>query len=157
MKEEVRFYDSVDDGVLKFAVIIAKADGKWVFCKHRERETLEVPGGHREPGELIRDTAERELREETGAMDFTMVPVCVYSVIRNGKVSEESFGMLYYADIRAFEAELHSEIEKIVLSEHLAENWTYPMIQPKLIEEAVRRGYLQECGNIVSGKNSQLL
>ena len=34
---EVKFYDTVDDALLKFAVIIAKADGKWVFCKHRER------------------------------------------------------------------------------------------------------------------------
>ncbi len=148
MKEEVRFYDRVEDGLLRFAVIIAKTDGKWVFCKHRERETLEIPGGHREPGERIIDTAERELREETGAIDYTMVPVCVYSVIRgdngigNDNAGGESFGMLYYADIKTFEEELHSEIEKIVLLEHLAENWTYPLIQPKLIEEAARRGYL---------------
>ena len=31
---EVNFYDEVDDSFLKFAVIISKADGKWVFCKH---------------------------------------------------------------------------------------------------------------------------
>lgn len=44
---EVNFYDNVDDELLKFAVIIAKTNGKWVFCKHKERETYEVPGGHR--------------------------------------------------------------------------------------------------------------
>lgn len=139
MKAEVKFYDRVDDGLLKFAVIIAKSNGKWVFCKHRDRETLEVPGGHREPGEQIEDTAERELQEETGAIDYTIVPICVYFVIRDDKDGEESFGMLYYADIETFERELHSEIEKIVLSEHLPENWTYPLIQPKLMEEAARR------------------
>ena len=42
---EVRFYDNVDDELLKFAVIISKTNGKWVFCKHRERDTYEVPGG----------------------------------------------------------------------------------------------------------------
>lgn len=141
MKTEVKFYDEVEDGLLKFAVILAKSEGKWVFCKHRDRETLEVPGGHREPGEAIGDAAERELREETGAVDYTIVPVCVYSVCREENPGAESFGMLYYADIRTFEAKLHSEIEKIVLSEHLAENWTYPLIQPELIREAVRRGY----------------
>lgn len=44
---EVKFYDTADDSLLKFAVIISKSDNKWVFCKHKERNTLEVPGGHR--------------------------------------------------------------------------------------------------------------
>ena len=50
---EVKFYDSIDDKLLKFAVIISKTNGKWIFCKHRERDTYEVPGGHRESGEDI--------------------------------------------------------------------------------------------------------
>ena len=48
----------------------------------------------------------------------------------------ETFGMLYFAEIRTFEKELHSEIEKILLTDTLPENWTYPLIQPRLIEEA---------------------
>ena len=138
---EVRFYDEVDDSLLKYAVIIARSNHKWVFCKHKERNTYEVPGGHREDGETILDTAKRELYEETGAIAYTLKPVCVYSVTApdnfNGK---ESFGMLYYADIQSFEPELHSEIERIVMTDQLVELWTYPLIQPKLIEEAKRRG-----------------
>ena len=38
---EVKFYDNVADELLKFAVIISKTDNKWVFCKHKERETYE--------------------------------------------------------------------------------------------------------------------
>ena len=140
---EVKFYDTVDDALLKFAVIISKSDDKWVFCKHRERNTFEVPGGHREVGESIIDTAKRELYEETGAIEYTLKPVCVYSVTAPDNFNgEETFGMLYYADIVSFESELHSEIERIVITEHLVEQWTYPLIQPKLIEEAERRGYL---------------
>ena len=45
---EVKFYDKVDDELLKFAVIIARSNGKWVFCKHKKRNTYEIPGGHRE-------------------------------------------------------------------------------------------------------------
>ena len=71
---KVQFYDKVDDKLLKFAVIISKANGKWVFCKHKERDTYEVPGGHRENGEQIDMTAIRELQEETGAVDFTIEP-----------------------------------------------------------------------------------
>ena len=59
---EVKFYDTVDDALLKFAVIISKSTGKWVFCKHKERDTFEVPGGHREFGENIIETAKRELQ-----------------------------------------------------------------------------------------------
>ncbi len=142
---EVKFYDRVDDTLLKFAVIISKTDGKWVFCKHKERDTYEVPGGHREAEELIFETAKRELKEETGATDFDIKPICVYSVKGKTRVNEniddETYGMLYIADIYSFE-ELHSEIEKIVISDKLVENWTYPLIQPQLIEEAQRRGFL---------------
>ena len=142
---EVNFYDEVDESLLEFAVIISKSNGKWVFCKHKERDTFEVPGGHRETGEKIEDTAVRELKEETGAVDFNIKPVCVYSVKGKTRVNEnaakESFGMLYAAEIFSFE-EIHSEIEKIVLSDDLIRQWTYPLIQPKLISEAKKRGYL---------------
>ena len=144
---KVRFYEEAEDELLRFAVIIAKAQNKWVFCKHRERDTYEVPGGHREPGESIEETARRELYEETGALSFDLKPVCVYSVIREEGVDEgapgETFGMLYYAEIFEFESELHSEIEKIIITEELPEEWTYPLIQPKLMEEAVRRGIIR--------------
>ena len=82
---EVKFYDTADNSLLKFAVIISKSDNKWVFCKHKERNTFEVSGGHREHGESILDTAKRELYEETGAVVYTIEPVCIYSVI--GKTS----------------------------------------------------------------------
>ena len=137
----VRFYDEIDDSLLKFAVIIAKSDGKWVFCKHKKRDTYEIPGGHREKGEAILETAKRELYEETGALAFQLTPICVYSVTAPDNFDgAETFGMLYFAEIRTFEKELHSEIEKSILTDTLPENWTYPLIQPKLLAEAERRG-----------------
>lgn len=142
-KTEVKFYDSVDDSLLKFAVILAKKDGQWIFCKHRDRDTFEVPGGHREPGEDIIDTAKRELYEETGAVKFTIKPICAYSVTAPEEFNGvETFGGLFYADIEESEPELHSEIEKIYLSYDLPDKWTYPLIQPKLLEEAKRRGFI---------------
>ena len=137
---QVRFYETVDDAWLKFAVIITKSAGKWVFCKHKERSTYEVPGGHREEGEFIEETARRELYEETGATEYEIKPICAYSVQKDS--GQETFGMLYYAEVTSFEEELHSEIELIIFTEKLVENWTYPDIQPKLIEEAERLGVL---------------
>lgn len=139
---QVNFYDTVDDALLKFAVIISKYDGKWVFCKHKERNTFEIPGGHREPNEVILDTAKRELCEETGATRFDITPVCVYSVTGKNRVNqsgEETYGMLYFADIYSFEGELHSEMESVLLFDALPEQWTYPLIQPLLIREYLRR------------------
>lgn len=137
---EVKFYDTVVDKLLKFAVIVAKSNGKWVFCKHKERDTYECPGGHREAGENIDDTARRELYEETGAIDYTIKPICVYSVTAPDNFNgAETFGKLYFADITTFEAELHSEIEKIELFDELPTKWTYPLIQPLLLKEVERR------------------
>lgn len=140
---EVRFYDSVEDSLLKFAVIISKKDGQWVFCKHKDRDTYEVPGGHRESGEAIIDTAKRELYEETGAIKYSINPVCVYSVTAPDSFDgAETFGGLYYADIEELEPELHSEIEKVFFMDELPDRWTYPLIQPLLLKEANRRGFL---------------
>ena len=139
---KVKFYDKVADELLKFAVIISKHDGKWVFCKHKERDTYEVPGGHREDGESILNTAKRELNEETGAFDFSLDPVCVYSVTGKNRVNEtgeETYGMLYFADIFSFDSTLNSEMESVKLFDELPTEWTYPLIQPLLIEEYLRR------------------
>lgn len=138
----VQFYENINDELLKFAVIVAKTNDNWVFCKHKNRDTLEVPGGHREPSEDIIDTAERELVEETGAIDFDLKPVCVYSVIEKDNFNgEETFGLLCYADIKSF-GEINSEIEKIIITDELPNNWTYPTIQPYLLEELEKRNIL---------------
>jgi len=57
MKLEVNLYDKINDKDLKYAVIMARYNNKWIFCKHRERETHEIPGGYREYNENILDTA----------------------------------------------------------------------------------------------------
>ena len=141
----VNFYEAVDDSLLKFAVIISRHEGKWVFCKHKERDTYEIPGGHREPGEHISETAERELREETGATSYCIQPVCIYSVTGSNRVNpsgNETFGKLFFAEIRSFESVLCSEMEHVALFEELPTAWTYPLIQPLLVDEWIRRSNL---------------
>lgn len=135
---KVKFYNMVDDKLLKFAVIISQSNGKWVFCKHKERNTWEIPGGHREADEDILETAKRELKEETGAAKFNIKPISVYSVkgkTRVNETGEETFGLLCFAEITEFSGKPESEIEKIELMDKLPENWTYPLIQPRLIEK----------------------
>lgn len=132
---QVKFYENVEDRLLKFAVIVSKYSGQWVFCKHKDRNTYECPGGHREPNENIDDTAKRELWEETGAADFDLRQISVYSVCDD---ENETYGMLYYADIYKLGTLPALEIEKVVLLNELPCEWTYPLIQPKLIEQIER-------------------
>ena len=54
----------------------------------------------------------------------------------------ETFGGLFYAEIEELEKELHSEIERIALFDEVPQELTYPLIQPKLIDEAKRRGFI---------------
>jgi len=141
---QVCFYGlgEVDNALLKFAVIVSRHGGKWVYCKHRERKTWEIPGGHREPGEQILETAKRELHEETGAVKFDLTPICVYSVKRETQSPDnESFGLLCIANITEFQPQLESEIEKIAFFEREPENLTYPEIQPALLAKVQQAGY----------------
>ena len=91
-------------------------------------------GGSQSPDRWL-----RELRNnQTGAIKFEIKPICVYSVTGKTRVNdtgEETFGLLCFAEITEFAKELHSEMEKVVLMDELPENWTYPLIQPKLIEK----------------------
>lgn len=131
---EIRFYEQALDSDLKFAVIAARVGGKWLLCRHRERETWELPGGHREAGEDIHATARRELWEETGAADFQLEPVAAYGVFDDGE--EPSFGALFFAEVRELGARPpESEIGENRLVEGLPEAMTYPDIQPALMEQ----------------------
>ena len=93
---KVGFPDKIPDEKLEFAVIVARHGGEWVFCKHRQRDTYECPGGHREAGEAIEQTARRELWEETGAEVFSLAQIGPYSVEDGEKTT---YGMFYYAEI----------------------------------------------------------
>ena len=138
---EVIFLDHVEDELLKFAVIISFYHGKLVLCRHKDRDTYEIPGGHREVNESILDCAKRELFEETGAIAFDIEPLCAYATIGKNRVNVSGdiiYGMLFVADIKKM-GKLEYEISEILLAVKLVDNLTYPDIQPLFIEEYNRR------------------
>lgn len=122
----------VGDSQLRFAVICARYEGQWIFCRHKARITWEIPGGHREPGEPIEETARRELWEETGAEDFDITPIGVYNVSIDGT---DSYGKLFFAEVRRLgELPCDMEIGELRFSQWLPEALTYPEIQPHLFK-----------------------
>ena len=138
MKLDVHIYDEVDEASVKFAVIIARHAGQLVLCRHAERDTWEIPGGHRELGESPFEAAKRELQEETGALDFELEFVSYYSVTganRANASGEETFGALFRAEIATF-GDIKSEIAEIAFMDALPHNLTYPEIQPLLLAKA---------------------
>jgi len=130
---EVKFYDPlfVPDSKLTYAVIPAIYNGKWIFVRHQQRSTLEIAGGHIEEGETSFEAAERELMEETGALNFNLGCVATYSVTKDGEIG---WGRLYLAEVFEMGAIPDtSEIAELVFSDNLPENLTYPDVQPHLL------------------------
>ncbi len=88
--EHVRLED------LTYVVIGAREEKGWIFVRHRDRESWELPAGHIEENETADAAARRELYEETGTTGAEMQVLSDYAVKIDGKTS---FGRLYLARI----------------------------------------------------------
>lgn len=133
---KVDFYniEEITDEKIVFVVVVSQHKNKWIVVRHKDRVTWEIPGGHREERESLQIAAERELYEETGAKEFIIDPVCIYSVKNNG---ECSYGKLFIANISEIGQLPELEIAEIKLvDDFIKENLTYPLIQPLLFEKA---------------------
>lgn len=131
--EFINSYSKFND-ILRFSVIVSKHKGKWILCKHKDRNTWEIPGGHIEENESHLEAAHRELFEETGAVNYVLKHVCFYNVKLD---NVDSFGALYFAEVLDLGDLPDMEIDKIELFDSLPKNLTYPNIQPLLQAKAV--------------------
>lgn len=131
---EIEFYNknTIDNNKLLYAIVVSRYKDKWIFVKHKERDTWEIPAGHREPNEDINYTAERELFEETGAEKFKITYVNDYSLKING---EKSYAALFYAEIYSLGKLPDFEIGEVKEFDNLPNNLTYSNIQPYLFNK----------------------
>jgi len=118
---------------LTYVVIAARHRNRWIFVRHSERDTWEMPAGHIESGERALQAAVRELFEETGAVRSHLEHICDYEVIASGLTE---YGRLYIAVVHELEALPEYEIAEITFADKLPSPLTYPEVQGVLFERA---------------------
>lgn len=92
---DLAFKSEVEDGEeCDAAAVIVIKDGKVLCGSRRSSEGICGPGGHREKGEDLRDTALREAQEEFNIVPLNLIPLGVY------KSSTGSYcdSMIYFTD-----------------------------------------------------------
>ena len=126
----------------KFVVTFANYNGKWILCRHRDRNTWETSGGHIEAGEAPIEAARRELYEETGALDFDIEPVCDYWACDEPHETRDvgwSNGVVFLARVNAIGALPESEMAEIGFFDEIPPNLTYPDITHTVFPYALRQ------------------
>lgn len=112
-----------------YVAIVSRYGGHLLLSRHAERHTWETQGGHIEPGETPERAARRELYEESGALEYTLYPLCDYWAAGTG-------GVAFYAEIERLGPLPPSEMVERRRFDEMPRALTYPEITPKLIEKA---------------------
>lgn len=134
---------TVVDQRIHYVTALARYQNRWVFARHHQRQSWDMPGGHREPEESPMEAMRRELWEETGAQKAVLHEICAYMVNWDDKC-----GMLYYADIQEL-GPLPEEFEmaELLFTDSLPESITYPEIYPDLYHKIQAWLNLQSSAN----------
>ena len=117
----------------RYVVILSRYQGELLLSRHRQRTTWEAQGGHIEAGESPMEAARRELFEESGAIRFTIAPLCDYRARAGDEISWSS-GVVFIADIFELGPLPYSEMAETRGFQQLPRRLTYPEILPKLLE-----------------------
>jgi 8-oxo-dGTP diphosphatase len=133
---------SVPEPLLTYVVMGARFKKKWVFVRHRDRASWEMPAGHIERGESADRAAVRELYEEAGVSESALEHLCDYSV----QVGENTeYGRCYAAQVKALDATaLEHEIGELEFFERLPDQLTYPEVQTILFGKLREHFNLQD-------------
>ena len=116
----------------RFVVIFARYQNKWLYCRAKSRTTYETAGGHIEQDETPLAAAKRELYEETGAVEFDIIPAFDYAV---HSAAAQSSGQVFLAQILELGSIPAYEMAEIKLFDTLPDKMRFPQILPVLYEK----------------------
>jgi 8-oxo-dGTP diphosphatase len=117
-----------------YVIVVSLYKGRWIWVRLRDRNTWELPAGHLETNESSEEAAQRELMEETGAVDFTIKALCDCTIEFNDR---KSHSRIFYANITKLGDLPESEVEEIKLFDSIPEKLTYNDIQPIIFRKAL--------------------
>lgn len=118
---------------LKYAIIGSRYKfDKWIFVRHKQRTTWEIPAGHIEKNEHPDNAAKRELYEETGAKKYRIYPLMDYAVTEK---ETKTYGRIYMAEVDQLQELPDFEIEEIKFFADLPQLLTYPDIQTIIFKQ----------------------
>jgi len=128
---EVHPAGHLDRSMLTYVIIGSRENSNWIFVRHCDRNSWELPAGHIEDHEDAYEAAKRELFEETGVTRSSLKAVCDYTVHGNG---HSKSGRIFLASVIERGPLPDSEICEIALSSHSPEPATYPEVHWKFLE-----------------------
>lgn len=115
-----------------YVAVVSRYKGKLLLSRHAQRTTWETQGGHIEPGETPEAAARRELYEESGALSFTLHPLCDYA-------AKGTTGVAFFAEITQLGPLPPSEMAEVCLFDTPPPALTYPGITLRLFAKALEK------------------
>ncbi|MEX0987014.1 MAG: NUDIX domain-containing protein [Bacteroidales bacterium] len=122
---------SIELSELTYVVIGAREMEHWIFVRHQERDSWELPAGHIEEHESADEAAKRELYEETGTVRSDLRALYDYSIEIGGQTF---IGRIFFADVTQRGPLPVSEIAEIMISKTSPQPATYPEAHKRFID-----------------------
>lgn len=137
MHQKIKFYSKLGNEKVSVVLIFAKFNGKWLLCRHKDRMTWEICGGHVENNEKLIEAAKRELYEESGAIAKEINLIGYYSLT---SIKEKKYGAIYTANVETIDVLPNFEMKEVKMFNSFPEETTYPYVYKKLLKE-IKKNY----------------